>query len=63
VSAGANVKAAQKMLGDASAAMTLDIYADLFDDDLEAVATALHNARTQEIVGKMWARGGEPTDR
>jgi hypothetical protein len=43
--------------------MTLDIYADLFDDDLEAVATALHNARTQESVGKMWALGGEPTDR
>ena len=25
--------------------MTLDIYADLFDDDLEAVATALDLAR------------------
>jgi hypothetical protein len=62
VSAGANVKAAQKMLGHASAAMTLDIYADLFDDDLEAVATALHHARTQESVGKMWARAGEPTN-
>ena len=58
VSAGANVKAVQKMLGHASAAMTLDIYADLFDDDLEAVATALHNARARESVGKMWARGG-----
>ncbi|MFV1500806.1 tyrosine-type recombinase/integrase [Mycobacterium kansasii] len=59
VSAGANVKAVQKMLGHASAAMTLDIYADLFDDDLEAVATALHNARSRENVGKMWARGAE----
>ena len=58
VSAGANVKAVQKMLGHASAAMTLDIYADLFDDDLEAVATALHDARFREIVGKMWARVG-----
>lgn len=45
--AGANVKAVQKMLGHASAAMTLDIYADLFDDDLEAVATALHEARNR----------------
>lgn len=45
VSAGANVKAVQKMLGHASAAMTLDIYADLFDDDLEAVASALNQAR------------------
>jgi integrase len=56
VSAGANVKAVQKMLGNASAAMTLDVYADLFDDDLEAVATALDRARAQESVGKMWAR-------
>ena len=61
VSAGANVKAVQKMLGHASAAMTLDIYADLFDDDLEAVAIALHEARARESVGKMWARGGLPT--
>jgi integrase len=61
VSAGANVKAVQKMLGHASAAMTLDIYADLFDDDLEAVATALDEARARESVGKMWARPHEPT--
>lgn len=54
VSAGANVKAAQKMLGHASAAMTLDVYSDLFDDDLEAFATALDQARsrsTQAGVG------------
>lgn len=41
ISAGANVKAVQKMLGHASAAMTLDVYADLFDDDLTAVADRL----------------------
>jgi integrase len=46
VSAGANAKALQRMLGHASAAMTLDLYADLFDDDLEAVATALDRARS-----------------
>jgi integrase len=62
-SAGANVKAVQRMLGHASAAMTLDVYADLFDDDLEAVATALHEARAAESVGKMWARGGQPNQR
>ena len=44
VSAGANVKAVQRMLGHASAAMTLDVYADLFDDDLDAVAQALDTA-------------------
>lgn len=63
VSAGANIKAVQKMLGHASAAMTLDIYADLLDDDLEAVATALDKTRARENVGKMWARHGEPTRR
>jgi hypothetical protein len=47
------------MLGHASAAMTLDIYTDLFDDDLEAVATALDQARSRESVGKMWARRGQ----
>jgi integrase len=58
VSAGANVKAGQKMLGHTSAVMTSDIYSDLFDDDLEAVATALDHARSRENVGKMWARSG-----
>jgi integrase len=41
VSSGANVKAVQRMLGHASAAMTLDTYADLFDEDLDAVAERL----------------------
>ncbi len=31
------------MLGHASAAMTLDVYADLFDSDLESVAGRLQN--------------------
>lgn len=38
ISAGAHVKAVQRMLGHKSAAMTLDTYADLFDDDLDDVA-------------------------
>jgi integrase len=50
ISAGANPKVVQRMLGHASAAMTLDVYADLFDSDLTSVA---------ESVGKMWARGAE----
>lgn len=41
ISAGANVKAVQRMLGHSSAAMTLDTYADLFEDDLDTVAEAL----------------------
>ncbi len=44
VSAGANVKAVQRMLGHASAAMTLDVYSGLFDDDLDGVAEWLDAA-------------------
>ncbi len=50
ISAGANVKAIQRMLGHASAAMTLDTYADLFDDDLDYVAQALSSARRHSAV-------------
>lgn len=53
VSAGAHVKAVQRMLGHASAAMTLDVYADLFDDDLNSVAAAL-GAQASVAVAKMW---------
>lgn len=42
VSAGVNVLALQRMLGHTSAKVTLDTYSDLFDDDLDAVAAALH---------------------
>jgi len=56
ISAGGNVKAIQRMLGHASAAMTLDVYADLFDDDLEILSKALNDARANSDVGKMWAR-------
>lgn len=55
VSAGANVKAVQRMLGHASAAMTLDVYADLFEDDLDVVAGRLDDGLAQTVVGKMWA--------
>lgn len=54
ISAGANVKAVQRMLGHASAAMTLDVYADLFDDDLDQVAGRLDEA-AGEFVAKMWS--------
>ncbi len=47
VGAGANVKAVQQMLGHASAAMTLDIYAGLFPDDLDAVGRTLNSVVPQ----------------
>lgn len=49
ISTGANVKAVQRMLGHGSASMTLDTYADLFDDDLDNVAIALGDARSKAL--------------
>ena len=45
IASGANVKAVQRMLGHASAAMTLDVYSGLFDDDLDAVAERMELCR------------------
>ena len=45
VAAAASVEAVQRMLGHASAAMTLDVYADLFDDELDEVADRLEAMR------------------
>lgn len=56
VSAGANVKAVQRMLGHASAAATL-VYADLLDDDLDDVATALDHAALQSDVANLLPEG------
>lgn len=39
--------------------MTLDTYADLFDDDLDAVAMRLDEAG-REKTGKVWARRDLP---
>ncbi len=59
---GANVKAVQRMLGHASAAMTLDVYAGLFSDDLDSVAVALdpvvpqmcHNHSSRPDNNALW---------
>jgi integrase len=44
IATGASVKAVQRMLGHASAAMTLDVYSGLFEDDLDTVAEHLDAA-------------------
>ncbi len=73
IQAGANMKVVQQMLGHASAAMTLDVYAGLFGDDLEAVADSLDVAaetaadflRTktaQQAVISLPAGGRTPSD-
>lgn len=59
ISEGANPKAVQAMLGHKSAAMTLDVYADLFPDDLDDVATRLDKRATAAAdVGEMWVNLG-----
>lgn len=40
------------MLGRASATMTLDVYADLFPDDLDSVSTALDAAASAQLQGR-----------
>jgi integrase len=52
VSAGAYVVALQRMLGHRSAQVTLDIYAELFDSDLDDVVSSLDAANAPEMVGK-----------
>jgi integrase len=50
VSAGANVKVVQRLLGHEKASVTLDVYSDLFETDLDDVAR-----RMDEIVWAMSA--------
>jgi hypothetical protein len=63
VASGANVQAVQRMLGHAPAAMTLDVYSGLFDDDLGALADRMVSPMRRESrgvtvrsVGTVWAR-------
>ena len=55
-SAGDNIKVLQQMLGHASAAMTLDRYADLCEDDLNTVARALDRALRDQLIGQKLAK-------
>ncbi|MGZ0712550.1 tyrosine-type recombinase/integrase (plasmid) [Coraliomargarita sp. W4R53] len=55
VQAGANVKTIQRMLGHTSAAMTLDVYSDLFDTDLDEVSGALDLAASKAGMGALFA--------
>lgn len=44
------MKAVQRMLGHASASMTLDVCADLFDDDLDTLAGRLDVAAAEALA-------------
>ncbi|BCQ06858.1 hypothetical protein JMUB5695_00271 [Mycobacterium heckeshornense] len=47
------------LLGHTSAKVTLDTYADLFDDDLDAVATTLHKQHSRANVLKACSPGAD----
>jgi integrase len=50
INSGATVLTVQRMLGHAKPSITLDVYADLFDDDLDVVAGRMHTARTEAVA-------------
>jgi integrase len=60
VHSGANVRAVSRQLGHKSVAMTLDIYSDLFDDDLDLVGDAMSKMLEKENVGTDWSRDFTP---
>ena len=55
VASGATVKAVQRMLGHASAAMTLDVYSGLFDDDLSDPAARMDAAAREAASARVGA--------
>lgn len=52
VSSGANVLSVARMLGHSDPSVTLRIYADLFDSDLDAVGDALNKLASNQIVSQ-----------
>jgi hypothetical protein len=50
------------MLGHKTAALTLDTYAELFEDDLDSVAVALNHMAMDSNVGFLWG-SEEPTSK
>jgi integrase len=61
ISAGANVKVVQKLLGHKSAVLTLDRYGHLFPDDLDAVASAFDAAARTAADALRTVRASKPT--
>ena len=56
IASGATVKSVQRMLGHASATLTLDRYGHLFADELDDVAARLDDAMRDNDVVPMWSR-------
>ena len=55
ISAGASVLAVQRMLGHSSATVTLDVYSDLFDGDLDELADRLDRVRAESRLRDSYA--------
>jgi integrase len=62
VASGAHVKSVQRMLGHASAAMTLDVYSGLFDDYLTALAERTPISSRSSEVWAPWGSNPQPAD-
>lgn len=59
IASGANIKAAQQMLGHNSATMTLDLYGHLFPDQLDEVANRMDAAARSECVPVVYPGVGD----
>jgi integrase len=59
ISAGASVLSIQRMLGHKKPSTTLDVYADLFEGDLDEVAVALSALRKKTLVDGSWMEQGD----
>lgn len=57
VSAGASVLSLQRMLGHDKPSTTLDVYSDLFDEDLDGVADRLSEARARILADRLRTAG------
>ena len=58
IAQGTNVKVVQRQLGHKTAAMTLDVYADFFPDDVEELVERLDRARAAAVVAPLWPQRG-----
>ena len=59
---GASVKAVQQQLGHSSPTVTLNVYAHLFDDDLDQLFDGLEEplrTAASPDVGNVWEMGGQ----
>ena len=54
VQAGANVKALQRVMGHSSAALTLDVYADLYESDLDEVSRRMDELVRADALNLGW---------